>query len=67
MTDTERAHMIDDMEQVRTHPIRTINSIDPLLSLALDALTAGDLHVVREFMERTQKALRDERTWLTHH
>lgn len=48
MTDAERlAHLTDDYEKLRTHSIRTINNVDPLLTNALSALEAGDLHVVR--------------------
>lgn len=65
MTDAERIHhLINDNEITRTHTIRTINDFNPLLDLALQALDAGDLHIVREFIERTRDALQAERAWL---
>lgn len=65
MTDAEQISLlIDDREKIRTHPIRTINDFNPLLDLALQALDAGDLHVVKEFIERTRDALQAERAWL---
>lgn len=64
-TDTERiAHLIDDLETVRTHPLRTIQSVGPLVLDALIALKAGDLAVVEEYLERVGHALATEDTWL---
>lgn len=58
------SHLIDDLETIRTHPIRTIQGLTPMLSNAIAALDAGDLDVVREFLERTHDALKAEDRWL---
>lgn len=62
--DVQIAHLIDDLETVRTHPIRTIQNVDPLLTLAMAALENGDLEVVREYLDRSRNALTNELRWL---
>lgn len=65
LTDAERnAHLIDDLEKVRTHSIRTIQHVQPLITDALDALAAGHLDVVKEFLERVDSSLAAEAEWL---
>lgn len=65
LTDAQRIdHLIDDRETIRTHPIRTIQHVQPLISNALVALAAGDLDVVKEFLERVDSSLVAEDKWL---
>lgn len=65
LTDADRiAHLIDDAETIRTHPIRTLGNIRPLLSDAVHALDNGNLDVVREFLERSRDAVDRELKWL---
>ncbi len=51
-----RSHLMDDFEKLRTGSLRATTSIDGLLSTALEALAAGDLHIVQEYVERAQAA-----------
>lgn len=65
ITDADRnVLLIDAAETTRTHPIRTIEAVLPLLDDALNALDNNNPEVVREFLERTRDALVAEDKWL---
>lgn len=66
LTDTERiSHLIDDLEKVRTHPIRSLRPVANLLSDAQHAIAAGNMDVAAEFVERALGDVLTEIDWLT--